>query len=135
MEHRPAGFWIRVAAALIDIIIISMAGQVLSYIFDEPHRNIDNSASANTFAFIYIVVCIIYLTASKYKGTPGKLILGLQVLTVDHERIGIGRSIGRFFAYYLSLIFFYIGFIMVAFTDEKKGLHDMICGTRVVYRK
>lgn len=135
MDYKPAGFWIRFVATTIDSLIIAIIGFVLSYIFQDSPGDIDNSTSANIFEFVYSVVFIIYLTASKYKGTPGKLIVGIQVLSIYHEKIGIGRSIGRFFATILSGIIFYIGFIMAGFTEDKKALHDMICGTRVVYRK
>lgn len=135
MEYKPAGFWIRFLATLIDSFIIAIVGLGLSFIFQDPPGDLENSVSANIFSLIYSVVCIIYLTASKFKGSPGKIFLGLQVVTVNKEKIGIGRSIGRFFAYILSGLLFLIGYIMAGFTEEKKALHDMICGTRVVYRK
>jgi hypothetical protein len=44
----------------------------------------------------------------------------------------LGRAIGRYFAKLLSMLILGIGYIMVAFDSEKRGLHDMICDTRVV---
>ena len=43
------------------------------------------------------------------------------------------RAIGRHFSEWLSSILF-IGYIMAAFDEEKRALHDRICGTRVVFR-
>lgn len=85
---------------------------------------------------IMIVISVLYyglLTASKMQGTLGKKILGLKVVNEQGERVSVGQGIGRYFAYILSGIIFYIGFIIFAF-GEKKGLHDIICKTRVVYK-
>jgi uncharacterized RDD family membrane protein YckC len=48
------------------------------------------------------------------------------------NRISLGRSTGRFFAKILSYMSSYIGFIMIAFMDRKRGLHDVIARTQVV---
>jgi uncharacterized RDD family membrane protein YckC len=36
-------------------------------------------------------------------------------------------------SYIISTKLLLIGFLLIAVTREKKGLHDIICGTRVVY--
>lgn len=85
---------------------------------------------------IMLVISVLYyglLTASKMQGTLGKKILGLKVVNEQGGRVSAGQGLGRYFAYILSGIIFYIGFIMIAF-GEKKGLHDFICKTRVVYQ-
>lgn len=85
---------------------------------------------------IMLVISVLYyglLTASKMQGKLGKKILGLKVVNEQGGRVSAGQGIGRYFAYILSGIIFYIGFTMIAF-GEKKGLHDIICKTRVVYQ-
>ena len=64
------------------------------------------------------------LTASKMQGTLGKALLGLKVVNEDGGRISIGQAFGRAFAYIISKLILYIGFIMGAF-GEKKTLHDI----------
>ncbi len=71
------------------------------------------------------------LTASSWQGTIGKRILRLKVTDEAGNRISFGRSTGRFFAKILSYVTLWIGFIMVAFTDKKRGLHDILAGTVV----
>lgn len=134
LKQKPAGFWVRFFATFIDGFIVAVMSVILASIFQDAPNSLEESNSAFIFQLMYSVVGIIYLTASRFKGTPGKIMLGLQVVKEDGERIGIGRSIGRFFAYILSATIFYIGYIMVAFREDKKSLHDMICHTRVVYR-
>jgi len=65
-------------------------------------------------------------------GTPGKLLLGLRVRQVNGEAPGFGMGILRYFGYWVNGLTFGIGFLMVAFTAEKRGLHDNIAGTIVV---
>jgi uncharacterized RDD family membrane protein YckC len=71
-------------------------------------------------------------TSSSMQGTLGKKVCGLKVTDLNGARISFGKAAGRYFAKILSGIILGIGFIMVAFTERKQGLHDMIVGTYVV---
>jgi len=51
---------------------------------------------------------------------------------MDGNRIGFGRATGRHFAKIISGIILLIGYLMVAFTQKKQGLHDMMAGCLVV---
>ena len=66
------------------------------------------------------------------QSTWGKRLLGIKVVGAHGERISFARATGRFFAKFLSYIIFYIGFIMAAFTSQKRALHDVIAETYVV---
>lgn len=150
--EKPAGFWIRFLAYFIDGIIVSVPSYIILFIINtgfvagsvaaDPYMTQEEyMVTYMTLAFlptmlITLIISVLYyglLTASKMQGTLGKKILGLKVVNEQGERITIGQGIGRYFAYILSGIIFYIGFIMIAF-GEKKGLHDIICKTRVVYK-
>jgi uncharacterized RDD family membrane protein YckC len=67
--------------------------------------------------------------------TPGKKVFGLRVQMVNGEPIGIGAGLLRYVGYYVSGLTLGIGFLMVAFTPEKRGLHDYIAGTVVVRQR
>ena len=71
------------------------------------------------------------LTSSTWQGTVGKHLLGLRVTDLAGNPIDFARSTGRFFAKFLSRLCFSIGYIMVAFTERKQGLHDILAGTLV----
>jgi uncharacterized RDD family membrane protein YckC len=60
--------------------------------------------------------------------------VGLYVTDDYGRRISFTRATGRFFAKFLSAILLGIGFLMVAFTDRRRGLHDMLAGTLVQRR-
>jgi len=72
------------------------------------------------------------LFVSQMGATPGKMVLGMKVVRPDGSRVELGRAIGRYFAKILSALILCIGYLMVAFDSEKRGLHDLICDTRVV---
>jgi uncharacterized RDD family membrane protein YckC len=58
----------------------------------------------------------------------------VKVVKADGSPVGYGLATGRFFAKIISGIILGIGYIMAAFDEEKRSLHDRICNTRVVAR-
>jgi len=78
-ESLYAGFWIRFASLLLDILIISPVIFIVLYL---------NGLSVNAFFYTVIPTLIfhfwynIYLV-QKNGGTPGKLILGITILKTD----------------------------------------------------
>ncbi len=148
-----AGFWIRVLAYIIDRIVIGIAAtpfyvvlvlpSVLRIIHEaessggepSPEMIFSIIGSASIFFIVAFVGYWLYealLTASSWQGTVGKRVLRLKVTDEAGNRISFARSTGRFFAKILSQVILWIGFIMVAFTDKKRGLHDMLAGTLVM---
>ena len=75
------------------------------------------------------------LESSAKQSTWGKRLLGIKVVGAEGGRIGFGRATARFFCKILSYLLFYIGFIMAAFTNRKRALHDMIVETYVVKKE
>jgi uncharacterized RDD family membrane protein YckC len=132
MPVRPvefAGFWPRVGAAIIDWIILS-AFQYLVLAF--------MPLGSQEISGIMFFVNWLYFTlqeSSQRQATIGKMALGIVVTDLNGERIGFAKATGRYFAKILSAIILLIGFIMVAFTEKKQGLHDILAGTLVVFRK
>ena len=129
------GFWIRLVAYIIDAILLSLAmgavGAVAGINFFNP--DIENySASAN---IVYVVVAWLYfalLESSERGATVGKMAMGLRVVSDQGQRLSFLNATGRYFAKIISAIILCIGFIMIAFTDRKRGLHDMIASTLVI---
>lgn len=134
MEY--GGFWLRVVAYLIDAIVISFASFAIGFVIGG--NPFDPSAGFDpTINIVSLVIGVAYfatMESSSSQGTLGKMAVGLKVARPDGSRIGPGRAIGRYFAKFLSAIILAIGYIMVAFTDRKRGLHDMICDTVVIKR-
>jgi uncharacterized RDD family membrane protein YckC len=58
--------------------------------------------------------------------------MGLKLVRSDGSGLSYGRIVGRYFSEWISGLIFCIGYIMVAFDEQKRGLHDRICDTRVI---
>ncbi|MEY4488864.1 MAG: hypothetical protein RIQ79_1372 [Verrucomicrobiota bacterium] len=137
------GFWARLAAKLIDgILLVGIAlllAEAVATIFYEGSIPVPpdwrgflraqglmtllNAGAAIWFSLYFI---------RRFEATPGKLMLGLRVVGADGSRVGAGRIILRSFGEQLSALLFLSGYVMAAFDDEKRTLHDYLCGTRVV---
>ncbi|WP_042224390.1 RDD family protein [Oceanobacillus manasiensis] len=139
MDNKPAGFWIRFLANLIDgVLILLLAAIIALLIGDETFWNYWNNdvdtTSESVANFFYSIIFVIIFTGSKFMGSPGKLACRIKVVNVDGTQISMLKSIGRFLSYVISALPLLIGFMMAGWNEEKKALHDMICKTRVVYR-
>jgi uncharacterized RDD family membrane protein YckC len=134
-----AGFWIRVLAYIIDMIPLLVIGIVLALVSGRPIVDPDPAAPIYGYSdIIGLVVGIAYFVgfeSSSYQATPGKMALGLIVTDLDGRRISPARAIGRYFAKALSGLVLLVGYIMVAFTERKQGLHDILAGTLVIKGK
>ena len=116
-----AGFWIRFAAWLVDGVILTVVNIALSAIF--------GSSAAPLGLVIGIVYTIGFWTAAG--ATPGKMVFGLTILTEDGEPIGFGKAVLRYLGYIVNVLTLGIGYLMIAFRKDKRGLHDLIAGTIV----
>ena len=86
---------------------------------------------------INLAIAWIYYSAfesSSKQGTLGKLAVGIKVTDMHGNRIKVGIAFGRNFTKLFSMMIFFIGFIMVAFTKRKQGLHDITAGCLVINR-
>jgi len=141
---KYGGFWIRALALFIDGLIVSVVTIpvfLLILLGSGGLRNFDPQNPPIAlfglgYLFVLAMICAYHVWFVSAKGgTPGKLALGLQVVTVAGNRLSLAHAIGRFFAIMLSHFTFYIGFIIAGFDSEKRALHDHLCGTRVIYKR
>ncbi|HEX4809951.1 MAG TPA: RDD family protein [Bryobacteraceae bacterium] len=149
--RRYGGFWIRFLARVIDGLILTVVFTPLSFIFfafagrsiiPQPGTVPDMAQIGPFFAAFFglsaieVVLIALYegwFVSNRY-GTPGKLVLGLRIIRSNGDKVSFGRAIGRFILYYFGFLILGIGWIIAAFDDEKRALHDRLCDTRVVYK-
>jgi uncharacterized RDD family membrane protein YckC len=74
------------------------------------------------------------LMIGKYGATVGKMVMKIRVITAEGQKVSYLRALGRYFAKLLSGMTLMIGYLMAAFDDEKRTLHDRICNTRVIVK-
>lgn len=134
-----AGFWRRVVAYVVDYVITLVVGFVIGFFLLswllESNQVVDVEQVeiyANGIGFFITWLYFALMESSSKQATFGKIILGAKVVDVEGQRISFGRATGRHFGKILSALLLGIGFIMVAFTQRKQGLHDMLARTLVV---
>jgi len=150
IAHVPGGFWRRLVAVIVDGAIVSVITMPLNVVFgalmgygatltaDELQTS--GGLLALTYGGSYLIslltIFFYYGWFYKTKGaTPGKMLLGLRVSTFDtgmnvsYWRAFSRETLGKF----VSSLLLGIGFLMIAFRSDKRGLHDLLCNTHVTY--
>ena len=129
-ESAPAGFWIRFVAMFIDGIIVGVVYFVITFAM----LAIDMLALAGILSLVWVIGYYIYFPSSNMMATPGKAVLGLKITDDLGNQISAGKATLRYVGYIINGFTLYIGFLIVGFTENKRGLHDMVASTRVTYK-
>ena len=134
-SNVPAGFWIRLVASIIDGVILLVAYFIILFVLGAIGVDYFTMFTfASTLSFIFALGYHIFFPSSNMMGTPGKALLGLKITDESGNKIGVGKAILRYIGYIISALVLCIGFIIVGFTENKRGLHDMVASTRVTYK-
>jgi uncharacterized RDD family membrane protein YckC len=134
-EHEYAGFWIRFVAKFVDGIVGNIIAKLLGVLIGLAVADVQVAMwLAAGISLVVNAGYSIYFTG-KYGATPGKMACKLQVIRPEGEPLTYGRATGRYFAELLSSLTLLVGYIMAAFDEEKRALHDRICDTRVVRKR
>lgn len=141
---RYGGFWIRFCAKFVDGLMMTVVNLALNFsVLGSPLHKATHPAThpaqmAMTFAMMgfemLLGIAFITFFLGKFGATPGKMLFGLKVVRPDGAPLTYGRAFGRYWAEMLSGFTLYIGYLMVAWDPEKRGLHDRVADTRVVYK-
>lgn len=156
-SYKYAGFGKRMAAMLIDRVIISVA---TTYGYWEINREIDRISEKNkslfgllkkitpgsaditnheavdnisyyllSFVFTLILWCYYAgMESSPWRGTIGKKLIGLEVSDLDGNRISFTRATGRYFGKIISIFVVCLGYISMLFNSKKQTWHDSLAG-------
>lgn len=119
-----AGFWIRVGATVIDTILVGIVFGLLEGVMGWFLR------FAGSFP-LWFTVYHIAMWATKGT-TVGGIICGLKVVRVDDRPLDWSVAVVRALGAFLSFAVAGLGFIWVAFDDERQSWHDKIAGTTIV---
>lgn len=132
--RRPAGFWIRVVAILIDGVALSAAQAVLVLtvwlVFGVGFSARPLRAALRALSLIlgtfYPIVC-----HWQWGQTLGKMAMEIRVVTLAGGPLSFGRAALRQFGSWISAFTLGIGYLMAGLRSDKRALHDLIAGTRV----
>lgn len=143
-QARKAGFWIRLAAWVVDLVFLFLATIALAivvlttiYLGGQLGGEINDQVMAlagYSSAAIVTFSGVVYFTifVGSCGQTPGKMLFRLKVVRADGQAVSYGRALLRSLCWILSLLLFSIGFLMIACTRQKCGLHDILAGTSVI---
>lgn len=135
-KHKPAGFWIRLWAYLIDLLVISSLTSIVIYpLFRVFNWDVQGTTWYAPIGFLTGFIFYVYfvLMTKFFKQTVGKMIFGLRVIPLKSENLSwltilFREWIGRFFSATIWPLYWIIGF-----TPKKQGLHDFIADTMVIH--
>ena len=145
---RPAGFWIRFAAYSVDSFIVSLpvllaTGVWAFSLMEQGAMASLREVTPSVFllpviggisSLVLSIVYPVYFWALR-GATPGKQIFGLKVVTMSGETpLGWRRAMLRVVGYTINSFVLGIGFLLIAVSEDKRGLHDRLADTCVVWR-
>ena len=147
-----AGFWRRVLATIIDGLIVGAVQTVFQFILigvgvinmSDLQADPGTAEYRHYIAVIWILGGVMFIVQMLYfaimescskQATLGKMVLGIVVTDTDGKRVSFGRALGRNLGKIISSIILLIGYFMIAFTEKKQGLHDIMADCLAVVKR
>ena len=144
----PAGFWIRFVAYMIDALIVTAVSVLLigivvgAVIVTDETLDLEKPGGFVLGAVFLAIAALIVInwlyealmTSSPRGATLGKMALGLRIVRFDGTQLSFGRATARHFAKAIATpaVPLLIGYLMAAFTNRKRALHDILADTLVI---
>lgn len=113
-----AGFWIRVAALILDGIILGIAGIFI--------RTGGAGGGGLVVGFLYNWLMIAFNDGR----TLGKMACGIRIARPDGSPVDIGTAAARAGMAIVSGLALGLGYLWAAWDDENRTWHDMVANTR-----
>jgi uncharacterized RDD family membrane protein YckC len=145
-----AGFWPRFAAYFLDLALVfslfsllwvplaAHYGWKVDLTVDDllPKLKVSREEAAAFFLLNNFLRALYeILSNGRFGATAGKMALGLRIVRLDGSRIGYTVALARWFACRLSDLTLGIGYLLVLIRPDKRALHDLLVGTKVVFQR
>ncbi|MBO9717687.1 MAG: RDD family protein [Pseudoxanthomonas sp.] len=148
-----AGLWRRFAASVIDGMVTGVASYALLIpltlvlgisLSSLAENELAGAGASASFMLFYYGISLglptlyfAWMHSSRTQASLGKMAVGVKVVRTNGEPIGFWRALLRYLAYLVFTLLtcglgVLISGLMVAFTERKQALHDMLCDTLVV---
>ena len=135
-DYNYAGFWIRSGAGIIDTILIAFIIIPLLLVIYGEEVLLSEAIILGYWdvmlSYIFPAIAVIIFWAYK-SATPGKILLNMKI--VDEKtggKLSIRQLVGRYFAYYISILPICLGIFWVGIDSRKQGWHDKLARTLVI---
>jgi uncharacterized RDD family membrane protein YckC len=134
---RPAGFWIRMVAALVDFGVFFLVQVSFGYVAAVTvGPEVEDQPAFIPLVWVFTVLFAAVYTTVLHAGvggqTLGKMLVGVSVVSVEGGALSAGAAFLRFLGYFASLATVGLGFAMAGLRRDKRALHDLLAGSRVV---
>jgi uncharacterized RDD family membrane protein YckC len=135
-ELEYVGFWLRVWASIIDsvLVLLILMPFVRAYRGDAYWLDMyaDTGPTAVLVQWVLPALAVLIFWVTR-QATPGKMAIGATIVDADTgKHPTTAQFLGRYLAYYVSMIPLFLGFIWVGIDARKQGWHDKLAGTVVV---
>jgi len=127
-----AAFWRRLAAVLIDWLILACVQIVLGILVVVWTSDSSNLAEVLPVGAAVSWAYFALFESSPAQATLGKMVAGIKVTEVGGGAISFKRASVRYWCKTLSTLTFGVGWLLAGFTPRRQALHDMLAGTVVV---
>ncbi len=153
-SYEPVGFWVRLGAYILDYILLAIILQLITLPWSDQLEVLQKSFNPTgpqisqekmmelglmslTYCLVVLAVRMAYfvLMHGRFGATVGKLVVGAKIVNEDGSRLGYTRALVRYAGECASFLILGIGYLMIGFRHDKRGLHDLIARTRVIYRR
>ena len=139
MKPRYAGFWIRLWATTIDVVLLLIVTwPLLLWIYGIDYFQSQSVIRGPMdFLISWVFPAIAVVIFWKYKSaTPGKMVFSAKIVDAKTgEQPSTVQLIVRYFAYVVSMLPLMLGFLWIAFDRRKQAWHDKLAGTVVIREK
>jgi uncharacterized RDD family membrane protein YckC len=142
-ETNEVGLLTRALAAAVDLGLVSAAYSVVSGLIASVIPvifGLDPGERLPLWAGVVLAVMGFFIAGSIIVAfwslvgqTPGMRFLSIRLDVDGSAEVGLGRAIKRLFALPISLIPLGMGFFAILVSPTRRGWHDHIAGTKVVY--
>jgi uncharacterized RDD family membrane protein YckC len=134
-EARPAGFWVRAGAFLLDGLLIVVVQRSLRFAAArvggpavENDPTVAGLAGLFTLLFTAVYTTVLHALTGQ---TVGKVAFGVRVVSAEGGPLPVGAALLRWLAYAVSMAPLGFGFLMAGLRGDRRALHDLIAGSRV----
>lgn len=153
MKGEFAGFASRFVAFAIDLVVIFISAGIISWVIIaalslvgiNPLAPVDVRAS--NFNQMVTLISKIVLALMPFAlwfsyrlffwtvtgQTIGNRAMGIRVVRMDGERMKLSNSLRRIVMYFFCMLPFFLGFLWILIDDERRGWHDKVANTCVIY--
>jgi uncharacterized RDD family membrane protein YckC len=133
---RPAGFWRRALAALLDLLVFFLVQVSFGFVAARvAGADVEEGAGflplVWSFTLVFTTVYTTVLHAWLGGQTIGKALVGIRVVTIDGGPLPVGTALLRHLGYFASIATLTLGYLMAGLRRDKRALHDLLAGTRV----